>query len=559
MGVDKVHGLKKSETETGFAFASSNAFGKNIEMLRNPVADQIERIYEQAKMVQTVVQKAAANPGRTGCATVALGFGLSQFFSGHFMTGGALTMLGASELKNVFWSDGNSDLKRLFNNIHADVGTIEKLQTANSASCGLVQDHLVEIQQEVVSLQGQLTKISAIHEEGLSQVAEKKEEAIRLNQEAKIAYDTAISLFQKTKTEIASAQEHYGKCGECVGIIQELTTQKNVKDSPQDQVLTLMGVVREASDANFDGRTSLDNSIQLFADAIKKLHEASDLKNKASAVAELAVQLAESSMNSANIHASHKNSCSEKIKAAQEEMTKIQKRNTQIKDVMAELRRDVLEAREEAQSRWSLSEVFLSVATAACLTSPTTVMGAAGLTAIAASVGYAYRSRSELAAAVSFAYRSAMKIQEIVPEPMKPNELLRAQFSKTSSGLWGHYVQGRSSATVGTMEINLGDVIALPFDLNDSRDPIDRLALSSLLETMNERLTQKTLNPDRCLEILKELKSCTLKKNFTEIKLLGKSHSISVALALLEEQCAELKIPVVVPSEALRAEEQVVA
>jgi len=216
MSSDLIHRSDKLNASGSLHFASPLPFSDEpiiaFPMLPRDFRDRAEQVFRRVEQLQAAFQKAAAQPGRTGCATIALGVGISQLFSGDILTGGAIALIAASELKNVFCADENSDLRRLFNRMDADVDAIEALQKANTDSCTRVQTYLETIHTEVSSLHEQLKNISVIHEEGQVDIAEKKQEAVRLNQEAAKTYEEAISFFDRTKEEITFSQNQYATC-----------------------------------------------------------------------------------------------------------------------------------------------------------------------------------------------------------------------------------------------------------------------------------------------------------------------------------------------------------
>lgn len=549
MGVDSVvDPSKKTSVGGSLGFESSlislDALDKPLIILPRDFIDRTEQIYRRVQQLQTAFQKAAAQPGRTGCAAISLSVGISHLLSGDIWTGGAITLIAASELKNVFCADENPDLRRLFNRMSADVEAIESLQKANTDSCTFVQGYLEKANAEVSSLHEQLKSISAIHEEGQMAIAEKKQKAVRLNQQATKAYEEALSFFDKTKKEITFSQQQYARCEAFFREIQEITTEENASRLSQDQVSVLFCAARDTCGACAEGKSSLDRSALHFSQALTKLQEASKLKEEASKAESEAVKIAEEAIASAGAQAVLKDTSLENIEAAQKEMKKIQERNGQITEILEELREDVLVARTEAEARWSMPEITLSVGTAVCLTAPSSFMGALGLMALAASTGYAYRNRAQITSAVCGIYRTVMGIPEAKLEPMKLDKPASIAFSNTSSGLWGHYIQGRSSTTVGTATLKLGkdEIMTLPFNLNDSKDPIDRLALLKLFGKLSTGLQERTLDVKECLEILHELESKKLNRGGSiQVGLIGTSRSAAIALSLLKEQCASQK------------------
>ena len=286
MSSDLIHRSDKLNASGSLHFASPLPFSDEpiiaFPMLPRDFRDRAEQVFRRVEQLQAAFQKAAAQPGRTGCATIALGVGISQLFSGDILTGGAIALIAASELKNVFCADENSDLRRLFNRMDADVDAIEALQKANTDSCTRVQTYLETIHTEVSSLHEQLKNISVIHEEGQVDIAEKKQEAVRLNQEAAKTYEEAISFFDRTKEEITFSQNQYATCEAFFQEIKEITTEENASRLTEDQVSGLFCAARDAYVACNQGRLSLDRSALNFSQALSKLQEASKLKEEAS-------------------------------------------------------------------------------------------------------------------------------------------------------------------------------------------------------------------------------------------------------------------------------------
>lgn len=514
--------------------------------LGNTLCDRAEKIYHQTKTLRAFVQNTASNPMRTGCSIVSLVCGVTSLCSGDLITGAIATTAGAKELWNLTRTANPTDLQRLLNDINADVGMIQTLEEANRESYKTVDANLDLIKGGIEALQSQLSQIEQINDQGLKKIAEKKSEAASLNIQALQAYNAAAQLFEKAQDKLTQSQEHYGNCGAVFEQIAKIAKNESPDLTLEEKIEQLIETSSIASENCKSGKMLLDISAQHLHEALERLKDANAFKDQATALSSAVIQLAEDALQSGKEKAMYTQNCQQQIDAAKDEMKRIQARSNQIMKLIEELKEDVVEAKQEAAGKFSMSDVAVGVGIAA------TMVPAAGIlygAATGVSAMYAFRNSETLSSGAKKVYNWYYGIKEPQPVPMQPDELTRLQFNETSSGYWG-WMRGRSSQTVGKIQINFGnESVSIPFNLNQ-RDRIAKEDLLDLFQMMNAKVSNGTLDPDRCVKILDQLETLDVGIHGNELGrpqtqwngpangLIRRSSAAYAIVTLLRETCA---------------------
>lgn len=493
------------------------------------LSDQAKKMYQQAAALHALSQAVSCQPARAGCAAVCMSVGVFEVLSGNYVSGAIATGTAAVEISHFFRGSVSSDLQRAFKDIDADVEIIEELQEANAFSYQTIKQQLDVAADGVKRLQEQLDSVAQLHGEGLCGFEEKRQEVASLNQKAIQAYEKANVLFQKAQQKMLFSQDGYQKCKQAFEKIQYLVAHPDEIGGAQSAAEQLVQVAEQAAVSCDEGKSSLDESNELMKEAFEQLQAAHELKDKANRSADRLIANAQTSLH----HLVEKNAlirtCGEAVRAAERELAKVQKRHHQIMQLIEVLKKDIRTARELAESRWTTTELVSGVGAAACFAfaNPFSAVVVGGAAA------YAVRQRSSLFSVASQIYRWAVGVAEPVKKPMEESECLRMEFSETSSGYWGYFIEQRPSATVGTVHIHLGggDIHSVPFDLR-REDAIAKLDVLEFLQMMAKRIMEGNLNPQRCLAILDEL-------NSQEKKLLKKHSELDCVIDLLKERCLD--------------------
>lgn len=508
--------------------------------LGGTLADRAEKLYKQTATLRTFAQNASINPMRAGCSLLTFYAGATSLLSGDIVNGLIVTTIGAKEVWNQCRGESSSSLQRLLNDINADAGMIQTLEEANRDSFNTVKGNLGLIDQGVSTLQSQLDAIKGINAQGSKVIKEKKEESLSLNAQSLAAYQKAAALFKNTQSKLEQSSGYYAECGKLFGQIEKIAKAEDPNINLQEKIDNLVETARSASENSKSGKTLLDASAVNLNEALEELKKANSLKDQATAASYAAIQMAEDASHAIAEKVVYTKECNEKIKATQKEMEKIQKRSDQIMGLIEELKRDVVDAKQEAEKKFGLSEVVVGVGVAAAMgPSLGLVYGAAtGVSAL-----YAFRNSSTLAGTASKMYNWAVGVSEPESKPMGPNELISVEFNKTSSGYWGYFVQQRPSVTVGTLKVNLGDTqMEIPFNLNE-RDKIPKENLLDLFKVMNKKVMAGTLDPKRCLAILDRLETVSMDRKDlhpVEMGLIERRSPTYAIVTLLREACEKI-------------------
>lgn len=521
-------------------FWSKRDVGTKASFCGTTLLNRAETIFNKTKELRSFVQSASAHPMRAGCSIVSLLVGLGSLLTGDLFSGTVATICGAKELWNLSHPDSIAGLERLFNDIHADVGMIHTLEEANQESCRTVQSNLGLISQGVTTLHNQLDSIAKINADGLSNVQNKKTEALEQNAAAITEYEKATKLFQSAQEKLTQSQTQYGQCGQFFTTIDRLAKNEDPNVTVQEKIDALLQAAGSASEACRTGKTLLDTAALDLAYALDALQRADTLKDRATTAFAQATQMAEDALQAGAERTAYTHECQQTIEATQQEMSRIQLRSQQIISLILDLRDDINAAKAEAQGRFGLTEVSAGIAVAAVMVPPLglTYGAITGFSAM-----FAVRNTPTISSAASAVYNYVMGIEVPLPEPMQESELIRAEFSETSSGYWGYYVKRTPSTTVGTIQVNLGrnHVIALPFNLNQ-RDKIAKADLLGLFHVLTLSVTNGSLTPLRCLEILNQLETITMDRgplNSAQRGFICTTSSTYAIITMLRETCQQ--------------------
>ncbi len=495
------------------------------------LCDQAKQMYERAAALRAVYQAVSKQPARAGCAAVCMSVGLCELLSGNLISGTITTGAAALEISHLFRGGVSSDLQRAFDDLDADVGMVQELQEANAVSYRTIEQQLIVASEGVKGLQEELASVEALHGKGLSGFEEKRQEAASLNQQASAAYASATSLFLSAQEKMGASQKSYQSCKQAFEDIQHMLADSDERGEIQSSTELLAKAAKQASLSCDEGKNLLDESNILMQQAFEQLQKAHDLKNQANRAADRLLQEAEDSLRRIVEKSALIETCDKAVNAAQQELKKVQKRHDQIMRLIEALKKDIRTARELAESRWTTSELVAGMGTAVCLasTSPFSAIVVGGAAA------YALRHRADLFSGASKIYRWAVGAIEPPKKSMEESECLRMEFSATSSGYWGYFIEKRPSSTVGTVDIHLGkgEIHSLSFDLRND-DKIAKLDVLELLQLMTERIMKGKLTPKRCLAILDQLTS-------PEKKLVQERSELNSIIDLLRERCVSLK------------------
>ncbi len=485
-------------------------------------------MYEQAAALHALYQAVSKQPARAGCAAICMGVGVYELLSGNYVSGAIATGSAALEISHLFQDGSSSDLRRAFEDIDADVGIIQELQDANAVSYQTIQQQLDVVDEGVKDLQKELAAIVTLHGEGLSDFEEKRRETALLNQEATQAYEKASLLFQNAKEKMAVSKDSYHKCKQVFDEIQQIVADFHETEETQVAVKKLMDAAGKASLFCDEGKDGLDESYDLMRQAFEQLQTAHGLKDKAKQSADRLMQKAEDSLRFLVEKKELMQTCSEAIGKAQQELGKAQKRHEQIMKLIEALKRDIRIARELAESRWTTTELASGMGAAVCFASA----GPLSAVVIGGAAAYAVHHRASLFSTASSIYHWALGTVEPLKKPMEESECLRMEFSETSSGYWGYFIERRPSVTVGMVHIRLGEgeIHSLPFDVR-REDKISKLDMLELFQLMNTQIAEGNLQPERCLTILDQLTS-------PEKNLVKKDSELQCVIDLLRERCS---------------------
>ncbi len=486
----------------------------NTKQLGSGVVERAETIYKQTKAVRNLISNVKDNPMRFGTSVVALAGGLSNLYAGDLVSGGIATLVGAKELYNQCQNGDGSTLDSLLNDINAGADMIRVLEEGQQKSIDVIQENLNLVHGDVKALYTKLKAIEELNLETLQTLESDKKEAHEKGLEAEEAYGKALELFTLAKTSFGESKKVYDKCTGYFETIQEIAEDEEDKRKLSDKMHSIVKAAKTASKKSREGKQSLDAAEMRFSAAMEALTHASRLKDESFEMIVRTLQKAKD-RTQANVEiAQHKDiqdRIEKKVEETQEELEEMKKRSEGIMGLLDEMSEEVKLAKEEAAKKLDPSDVIVGVGTGIAL-SPTGVLTA--LTA-GVSAAYAWHNATAIVDTTKKVYEFVSgNTTKVVVAAMEEGEAIRTKFQEHSTGIWGKYVKKRQSHTVGTLDVNLGKELPmrLTYDLNNERYPIAKEDLCTLYREMFENLKEKTLKPEKCLQVLDGLEKWTDKR-----------------------------------------------
>ncbi len=459
-----------------------------------------ETIYSKTQVLRTFVGSAQRTPARALSSLFSLLGGVASTCSGSVVLGPAEALVGARELYNLSTHPQSTELQRVLSDINADVGMIEVLTEGQQASYQQIGQNLTVIQAGVAELHDKLDAIRQINTQGIEELRLKKQEAMRLNEASLLSFKKAERLLQEARKASEKSNQIYCKCA---GLFREIQAVAREEGMPlQERVAALERLGALAFQSCKNGQALLTTSDEKFASAFQALLEANNLKDQALTCAVQTIQKSEDALVAGLEKAEYTKECAEKIKLTQDELEKIKRRSAHIMRLVDSLKQEVKQAKAMAQSLLGPTDVIVGVAVGVAMapTGPATAI----TLGVTSAYGFHHRAPIHSAAVRVYNWLKGIKTELI---SMEPDQLVKADFDRQSTGMWGSLIMGRPSFTAGTMHINLDDedVVALRFNLNE-QFPVAKEDLLDLFHRMIDKLNSGTLNPTRCLALLEELR-----------------------------------------------------
>lgn len=476
---------------------------QSVNQLGGTLLQRAENIYEQTKGVRNLVMNAKDNPARLGCSVVVLLSGLANVYNGNLVAGGISAALGAKELYNQCSDTEGAALQRMLSDINADVDMVRSLEEGQKKSFDVIEGNLTLIHGDVKTLYSKLDEIKNLNLEGIKSLEGVKKQAYEKGLESKMAYRKALELFKESQNHFKTSGKIYEKCSKNFQLIETLATEEDENTPILVKIDSLVKVAKRANEQCVEGKKELECAEEKFSQAMTALGLAMSLKDEALELISKTAQSAEDALKAGIEKAEYTTACQAKVESVQRELQEVKERSDEMMKLLDEMTEDVKNAKAEAAKMLNPSDVFVGIGIGIVLAPIGTMTALATGTAAA----YAWHHGTTIAAGAKKAQDFIFGNQEPLPIAMERDELIRVNFQKKSSGLYGAWVKGRQSNTVGTVDINLGkdEKISFGFDLNNQKYPISKEDLFSLYRDITFRLGNGSMEPNQCRNILDQL------------------------------------------------------
>jgi hypothetical protein len=420
----------------------------------------------------------------------------------------------------------------MLNDINADVDMVRSLEEGQQQSVNIVQENILLITGEVNTLYDQLDEIERLNTEGLELLEVGKQQAKAKIVQANLAFRKVFELFSKAKNSFDASKNIYETCKENFSQIKKIATEEDQEVSLMDRLNHLVEVAELANSQCSEGKEQLEEADLAFSEGMKALALAQTLKNEATKMVSRTVQHTEDTLKAGIEKATYTKACTRIIDATKRELGDITERSNDVMRLLDEMTEDIRKAKMEAAKKLDPSDLVVCAATTFLAASS---FGALSAVALGVTSAYAWHNGSTIADTAKKAYNYAFGTPTRA-NPMDEGLLIRTRFKEVSSGYWG-WSQGRGSHTYGFEDINLGggEVISLPFDLNNKTYPVSREDLYTLYQRMFAKLKDNTLEPQRCKEILKKLQHVMISRGVHGHNVIGLIRETQAASGIVNE------------------------
>lgn len=174
-----------------------------------------------------------------------------------------------------------------------------------------------------------------------------------------------------------------------------------------------------------------------------------------------------------------------------------------IMELFKEMAEEVKNAKQEASKKLDPFAVVVGVGTGILSSS----FGTFSAFAVGVAAAYAWQNGSAIVNTAKKVYESILEAPVLSPLPPNRDECILINKTPISRNWW----KKESSHSEGNLDVNFGnEVMTFRFNLNDSEYPISKEDLLTLYTIMCRKLENKTLDPQRCKNILFQMETVSV-------------------------------------------------
>jgi len=441
--------------------------------------------------------------GISGATAVIDGFGdmltLSPF---GVVKGGVKVVSGCLTIRDawgrVFGRIDNLD--QLLTGAQASLDAIEFYGELNQEEAETIKAKANDLKKDYEALVGQLKSIKNIADHGNEEIKKFKEEAASQIINALEQIEKAKKSFEIVQKEQKAArvflnlgkdkaQEMLNLSQSAEGTLEERFEQfqKLAQECPDLSEKALKYLTR-AQKATNDGLAELDKAREIQAKALLALANVEK-------VSEVFAQ----EIKAQTLIGSLRVSIEEKIEKIQECAQKIIDNIEDEFVIIDNVKEDLEDLRNEVNKRWTNGAVAVGLVTVAVAP-----LGPVGKVAAGYAAAAAWTNKESIRDGVEKVFAKPFPVQK-----PQVQGLLTFKFNDKSTGWANRYFKKQASKTCGDLKIDLGNgkTFDCQVNFNSKRDAIRTESLVELNKTMYQGLKDGSMSPERCLEIIQQLRT----------------------------------------------------
>jgi hypothetical protein len=487
-----------------------NEESERAEQRGSVLIGQLENLVASARALNQIIQ--IARRENTGLVTTGftLAAGLGALWQGQIPWGLALTGAALNEVKKILLKGFSSpETKDLVEEVRTGLLMIEQLEEYQKSSLETIERQIETVEGQLDDIENQFTEIQSLATEGSKDGEAKKQEAIRISQEANRAYRQALYDLLSKASIIANSEEFKS----VINALQELIEQAKSEDLTPTDFETFVDQTQAILQRMVKTHQSLEENQKLFNSGLQQLHEASKLNKEALAnhleagaimqrhLFEIQMKAKVDSLDEAREH----------LQAAKEEVQIAKERADNIQAVAEHERKKIDELHQRIDDQWGTTSMMVGMTAA-------TIGVAVGGGVISIPLGAGMTAATHYTRRVYRYAEHYFNKSKPIENPPKALSEFTVSYDPTSTG-WGGYVigliskmqggQGRASKTAGIIALNIGgsEPVVYRFNRNSTSDQgkMDERDIKKLNDDLRKQLKDGTLDYQQCLMIINSL------------------------------------------------------
>lgn len=479
----------------------------------NTLITQLENLVATAEALNEIL--AFVKRENTNLVTVGmtLGTGITALWNGSLFSGLALTGAALNEIVKMRRAPVG-EAKTLAEEIKTGLLMIQQLEEYQKSSLQTIGQQIDLVKDQIDGIELEFKEIESLAVQGSRDAELKKQEALKMRQEAAYAYRQAFQTLQQSQSDIVNV------IGNLKNIIKEFSTlieQANSGALEPKDIERFIGQAKKILKVMVEAQAKLIHAQDRFNTGLKELQHASELNKNALAKQTEAILTMQHYLKEIQLKANMENKIQEtkkQLSEAKDEVGVAEKRADRAQKI-AELKAKQAEKLEEQLGdQWGQTSTLVG----ATATMAAVALGGGPLSV---PMGFGVAGVTHYSRKIySFAKNYFGKLTPEIDAAKAPKKLANytVVYNSTSTG-WGNYSIGlvsqimggaaKGSKTAGVIAINLGDDKPQVYHFNkNSPSPQGKMNegdMKKLIDDLRKKIQEGKLDYEGCLMLINSL------------------------------------------------------